>query len=298
MKRVELAHPTRAATAPEGEGWVHEIKRDGYRMTAVVRDGRVRCYSRNDRDWSSRLPSILADVDALGLSDGQFDGELIAVNAEGRDDFNLLQTALGRGAMQGRVSLAYVAFDVMRVEGVSLVCVPLLERKALLERIVRDSRVSLSTHHQGDGPELFAAAAKADVEGIVSKRADAGYRSGRTRSWLKIMARLVDDFFVVGFMAPRGSSPGGVMLAQLREGELAYAGRVGSGLGRNELAQLRAAVERVAAPGLVPTADLLARSARIQWVRPQVLVRVAYRGWTAEGRLRHPSYKGLRGRLE
>ncbi|HET7845445.1 MAG TPA: RNA ligase family protein, partial [Xanthomonadales bacterium] len=224
---LDLCRPTRVPATPEGAGWVHELKRDGYRMTVIMRDRMVRLVSRQGRDWTDRLRGIAERVRTLGLRDGQLDGEVIAVDAAGRDDFNALQRAMHDGEP---APLAFVAFDVMGVAGIDVTAAPLLERKALLRELVDGSPVAYSTHLEECGSTVFAEVARAGYEGVVSKRADSPYAGGTSRAWLKSMARLQDDFVAIGWMAPEGRSHGGLMVARVEDGALAYSGTVAAGV--------------------------------------------------------------------
>lgn len=285
-RAIALAQPTLVKDVPTGVGVCHESKFDGYRLTCVISEGVTRCLSRQGVRWNARIPSIVTLLESLQLADSQLDGELIAVDAEQRDNFELLQRSLDGSA---RAPLAYVAFDLMRFEGLDLTRVPLLARKLLLQKIVEGSSIIYSTHIIGNGAAAFEAVTENGYEGLVSKRIDEGYPSGRTRSWVKTMARRHEDFAVVGFMSARGASGAGYMLARLVDGRLAYAGRVNTGLDRREIALVRAALERTTTPAVEITPYLAARASRIRWFRPTLVFRVAYRAITTDGQLRHPS---------
>lgn len=293
---VELAHPTQVDAAPVGPAWLGEVKRDGFRGVVIVRGGRVQFRTRKGHDWTSRVPSIASAVEGLGLQDAQLDGELIAVGDDGREDFSLLQSSIGgarRPARPSSTPLAYVAFDLVRLEGLSLVDVALIDRRSLLDELVRDSGISANGYHLGQGPELFEAIREAGHEGLIAKRMDSPYPKGRTRSWLKIMARMRTELVIVGWMKGEGKSSGGLMLAQFRNGTLRYVGRVGAGLGNLAMRELSAALTARREPSLDVTPYLAARKHRIRWYEPNRLARIDYRSWTATGELRHASYKGL-----
>ena len=286
---------TAATTPPGGTGWLHEIKWDGYRIMALVAAGRARLWSRNGLEWTAKLPEIVDAIERLGLRDAAIDGELIAGRG-GRSDFPLLQSTLSGDR---HAPLVHVAFDLPHVDGVSLANVALDARKALLAEIfaAAGERLALSTHGAGDGREAFAAAVKAGFEGIVSKRADAPYRAGRGRDWLKVRARDSEEFAVVGYTPPKGRREGfGALLLARHDGRgWVYAGKVGSGFTDAQLGELRRRIGRAGAdvPGVrVPPNDTDLRGAR--WFEPRFVVEVASRGTGSHGLLRQPSLKTVR----
>jgi bifunctional non-homologous end joining protein LigD len=284
-----------ADDAPAGEAWLHEWKWDGYRVVALIDDA-PQLYSRNGLDWTGRVPEITRALASLGVG-CELDGELIAVDARGVSTFNGLQQALKDGDTS---QLRYCVFDLMSLDGFDLRDTPLIERKALLQQLIdgADARLFYSTHVQGQGPALFAEASRRGMEGIISKRADSAYVSGRSKHWLKVKAVETRDFIVVGYSDPKGSRQGlgALMLAQRSGGELTFAGRVGSGLGAQLLRDLPRRLEKLAVDA--PPVDLpghLPRSyGRVQWVRPELVVEVIFRGWSKEGLLRQATFHRLR----
>ncbi|MDO1527253.1 DNA ligase D [Fulvimonas sp. R45] len=292
----ELAQPVEQP--PSGDGWLHEVKWDGYRLLTAVAGGKAACWSRNQLDWTARVPELAQAVEALGLDSARLDGELVALR-EGRADFGLLQQVLS-GASSA--PLHYVLFDIVHCNGRDLSRVPLHERKALLETLLQDAdgdRLIYSAHHQGEGREVLQAASRWQVEGIVSKRADSPYRAGRGGDWRKAKFLRSEEFAVVGHTPGKGSRAGVVgslLLARPAPGGgWTYAGRVGSGLGAEQLRELQRLLRGKAVrqpPVREDSIDPLLRQAT--WVRPERVAEVFYRGLGNHGLLRQPSFKTLR----
>lgn len=284
---------------PAGDGWLHEVKWDGYRLLATVSAGTVALWSRNGLSWTDRAPEIAQAVAALGLDSARLDGELIALDAHGRSDFNALQKTL---AGEAHAPLAYMLFDCPALQGHDLARVPLLERKALLAFVLKDRPLPLaySTHTVGQGAAAFRMAIEQKLEGIVSKRCDAPYRGGRGDDWRKTKRLQSDEFVVLGYTPPGGSRHGfGALLLGKPDPDGStrwiYAGRVGTGFAGTDLAALSRAVARggdAKAPPDVRAIDPLLRGAR--WVAPEAVVEVAFRGHGGNGLLRQASFKGLR----
>ncbi|HEV3050504.1 MAG TPA: hypothetical protein VGX50_09360 [Longimicrobium sp.] len=190
---------TAARTAPEGDGWLHEIKYDGYRMLCRIERGRARLFSRPGRDWTPELPAIAAAMVALRTGDGWFDGELVALRPDGKPDFHALRRAIS--GKRGALPLVYHVFDVLHADGRDLTGVEVLERKRILEERVRGrcDRVRYTDHLVGDGPAFHQAAHAAGLEGIVSKRIGSRYRPGvRSRDWVKVKCMHRYVFTVAG----------------------------------------------------------------------------------------------------
>jgi len=291
---------TLRAAPPAGDGWLHEIKWDGYRLLADKADGQVRLRSRNDLDWTARVPEVAKAVEALPVSDLRLDGELVVLDAQGHSDFSALQRVLEGSARQ---PLRYVLFDLPGLAGVDLARAPLIERKQLLQRLLgtRPGVLAFSDHVIGHGAEVFAASGKAGFEGIVSKRTDSAYAGGRGQDWIKTKHAQGDEFVVVGYTAPKGARGhfGSLLLAipdSAMAGGLRYVGRVGSGFGDEALRDLHRRLRALASDRA--TVELPAHvpfSPRgVHWVRPVLVVEVAFRGWAKEGLLRQASYRGLR----
>ena len=282
---------------PSGDAWLHEIKWDGYRLLADLVDGQAKLRSRNNLDWTARVPAIARAVEALPVSDAHLDGELVVLDDQGHSDFSALQRVLEGSSRQ---PLRYVVFDLPGVAGVDLSGTPLVERKRLLRELLGSTPgvLAYSDHVVGHGAEVFAASGKAGFEGIISKRVDARYRGGRGQDWIKVKHEDGDEFVVVGYTAPKGARGhfGSLLLARPGLDGLSYVGRVGSGFGDAMLRDLFKRMRPLETAG--PTVELPAhvplRPRNVQWLQPRLVVEVAFRGWAKEGLLRQASFRGLR----
>lgn len=286
-----------AKTAPQGDDWLHEWKWDGYRLIAATDGaGSVQLWSRNGLSWDDRVPELVAALRELRFT-AIFDGELIAVDAKGYSDFNALQAALKSG---DTAQLRLTIFDLMRLDDIDLTGVTLRERKVPLRELLKgaDPRLFYSEHIEGRGDEIFEVARSQGMEGIISKRADAPYRSGRSNAWLKIKTQETREFVAVGYTQPKGSRKGvgALLLAQVKRGKLVYAGRVGSGLSDAMLRELPAKLQALEARE--PTVALPPHTplppGKVHWIRPQLVIEVIFRGWGKEGLLRQASFSRLR----
>ena len=284
-------------SAPVGDAWLHELKWDGYRLLATVSRGTVQLWSRNALEWTGKVPEITEAIARLGLKSAALDGELIAGRGR-REDFNLLQGTLS-GERQG--ALALVLFDLLHVDGVDISAAPLLARKALLQRILGETppaHLAFSTHIEGNADTAIELAADSGFEGIISKRADRGYRPGRGDDWRKTKELASDEYAVVGYTPPKGSRSGfGALLLAQPDAEHGwrYCGRVGSGFSDALLDTLTAQIGRAGRnePTVhVPPNDTDLRAAR--WFAPRFVVEVFSRGTGGHGLLRQPSLKAVR----
>lgn len=281
---------------PTGADWIHEIKWDGYRLLATVRDGAVRLWSRNGLEWTDKVPEIRDAVAALGLESAALDGELIAGKGT-KQDFNLLQATLSG---ESQASLAYVLFDLLHINGVDITRAPLLARKALLEEVLATGapHLAFSSHGQGDGDQSFETAGTQHFEGIISKRADRAYHAGRSEDWRKTKQLASEEFAVVGYTAPKGSRTGFGSLLLARpdpEHGWRYAGRVGTGFTEARLREITTLIGRAGSktPSVhIPEMDTDLRGAT--WFKARFVVEVFYRGIGGQQLLRQPSLKAVR----
>lgn len=301
MKRysqVQLA--TLVDKPPEGTRWLHEIKFDGYRLLGYLSARKSRLLTRNGKDWTESFPALSAALERLSVKDAVLDMEAVMLDAEGKSSFQSLQAALGQDGDRSRV-VAYV-FDLLYVDGADLSEKPLKERKKRLQALLKDNKVlRYSSHVTGQGVEMFAEACKTGLEGIISKEADASYIPGRQRSWLKIKCSRRQEFIIVGFSDARKGERalGALYLAYMKDGALQYAGKVGTGFTMQSARELVARFAKIGVEGPIlsrsETAGLAAGEWRaIHWVRPVMLCEVTFTEWTGDGRIRHPSFQGLR----
>jgi bifunctional non-homologous end joining protein LigD len=280
---------------PPGTGWIHEMKYDGYRAQLAIGGGSVKIYTRNGLDWTARFPEIAAAAARLGAGSALLDGEIVRLDDGGNTSFSALQQAIGEG---GR-GLSLFLFDALEIDGEELRKLATVERKARLAGLIgggRPPHILYADHIVGKGDQLFAAMCQAGQEGIISKRADAPYRSGRTKSWLKIKCVNRQEFVVIGW-TPSAAKARGLrsLLLAVHEGrKLRYAGKVGTGFSQDVIEQLLAKMRPLATktpPAEVPRAE--ARGAH--WVKPKLVAEIAYAEFTPDGILRHASFLGLRG---
>ncbi len=282
--------------APEGAEWLHEVKYDGYRIGCAVEDGRTTLWSRRGNDWTARLPEIAAAARALPVRSALLDGEVAAVLPDGRTSFQALQNAFSGGPRR----LFFFVFDVLHLDGQDLLDRPLVERKAVLERLVGDSRgvIRYAPHVDGSGPAAFREACRIGLEGIVSKRRDGKYRAGRNTGWVKVKCARRQELVIGGFTDPEGAARdaiGALLVGHHEGGELRFAGKVGSGFTNALAREIRRRLEAIATqecPFTPRPAGWLGKNAH--WVRPELVCEVSFTEWTSDGKVRHPVFHGLR----
>ncbi len=296
-ERIDPQLATLSPEAPEGEDWFHEIKFDGYRLLAFLNRGGVRLLTRNQNDWTARFPELAESIAKLDADSAVFDGEVVAIDQNGVSSFQQLQNAFRRKTTG---KLVYQAFDILFLNGSDLRKNPLEARKKVLADLMASAdaaRLQYSDHQIGSGPTFFKECCKLGLEGIISKRRDRPYRSGRGHDWLKTKCLFREEFVIGGFTPPSGSRQGlGALLLGYfsSDGELIYAGRVGTGFSDAVLRDLtkRLTARKIKANPFATKPEGTDR--QTTWVRPDAVAQVEFSNWTGDNRLRHPSFQGLR----
>lgn len=282
-----LKIPDEVAVLRSGD-WLYERKLDGLRGVAVKAAGRVDLWSRNHLSFNGRFPELLAALGRIPVPEFVLDGEIVAFSGD-RTSFQLLQAGGG-----GRP--VYVAFDLISLLGRDTTRIPLIERAELLRRSVGDGEPTVSVSGQliGDPMSLLDSACRAGWEGLVAKRANSPYRSGRSGDWRKLKCTARQELVIGGWSDPSGARTGfGALLVGYYEGDrLVYAGKVGTGFDEQTLRDLHAAMRQRASEA--PPFDDAPRLRSAHWVRPDLVAEVEFSEWTRDGRLRHPRFLGLR----
>jgi bifunctional non-homologous end joining protein LigD len=295
--RLEAQLATPVEQAPDGPDWLHEIKYDGYRLIARIDRGRVRLFTRKGLDWTAKFPALAEAFGTLPVTSAVIDGEVVALEADGRSSFGALQDKIAKG---GTDTLDFYAFDLLHLDGWDLGGAALDDRKAALARIITpsaDGMLRYSDHETGRGPDFFRHACRFGVEGIVSKRRDRPYRPGRGSSWVKVKCANREELVVIGFTDPAGRRHGfGSLLLGYYDskGALHYAGRVGTGFDDERLASLRArldALERADASAALPKGISWKG---VHWTEPALVAEIRFAGWTADNIVRQSAFLGLR----
>jgi bifunctional non-homologous end joining protein LigD len=282
---------------PDGDGWLHELKHDGYRILARVEHRRARLFSRNARDWTEKFPTVAEAVGRLPVEQAILDGEVTVLLPDGTSSFQALQN-FGSGAARGQ--LAYMVFDLLYLDGRDLTGARLEDRKAALARLLASANdqaavLRYSDHVVGAGADFFAHACKLGLEGIVSKKRDAPYRGTRGPEWLKIKCLKQQEIVIGGYTEPEGTRIGiGALLGGVFEsGRLVYVGKIGTGFDHRMLRDLQQRLSRLEQK-TSPFASRPAGAARAHWVKPELVAQVSFSEWTSDGKLRHPAFQGLR----
>lgn len=310
---------TLVSATPPGE-WVAEAKFDGYRLMARIDKGRPRLITRGGNDWTERLPAVAEAVAGLGVDSGWLDGEIVVLREDGAPDFNLLQNAIGRSARTssrsrspaGQDDIVYFLFDAPFLNGHDLREVPLAHRRAVLRALMdghEDERLRFSEDFAVPPEEMLAAACQMRLEGLILKRPDSPYVSARSDSWVKLKCQQRQEFVVVGFTdrSDGGQALGSLLLGYYEPGEsaeLRFAGRVGTGWSMKLAGELHRRLRAIEVKTPHFDEATIARShwARIagraggaaRWVKPKLVVEVAFAEWTPDGHIRHASFQGER----
>ena len=297
--KPQLAKETEAP--PEGPAWLHELKLDGYRMQARKDGAKVQLLTRSGLDWTARMKTIAEEIARLPVDAVTLDGEVVVLAPDGTTNFADLQAAFQENTKN---PLTYFCFDLLHLNGHNLRDLPLLERKKLLEEVLKQANsehLQYSEHLVSNGLEMFQKACKLRAEGIVSKRADAPYSGSRSGAWLKSKCLHEQEFVIGGYTLPGKGNAGGPGLGAILLGyyddsgkKLIYAGRTGTGFTQKFAAELRKRLEglkRATTP--FQTMPTEARKGAI-WVTPGLVAQVRFATWTADAQVRQAAFLGLR----
>jgi bifunctional non-homologous end joining protein LigD len=280
-----------AASPPNGTNWVHEVKFDGYRMQMRVENGRARLRTRKGLDWTDRFPEIAKE--GSGLANCIIDGEICALNTEGASDFGRLQTALSD---HKTASLIYYVFDCLFAGGIDLRDQPLSTRKEalyeVLKPLAKSKRVLFVPHFESSGDAMLSAACKMDLEGVISKRLDAPYVSGRSGEWTKSKCRGGQEVVIGAWRGAPGKFRS-LMVGTYQNGKLSYMGRVGTGYNGKTSADLLKRLKPLKR-ATSPFADRPPHLADVNWVEPKLVAEIEFENVTSDGLFRQAAFKGLR----
>lgn len=294
--RVEPCLAVLKQTVPQGPDWLYEVKWDGYRLAIHIEPKGIRILTRGGHDWTHRFPRIAAGARELGVSTCILDGEAVVLDGEGRSDFGALQRSLGgRGGKRISTESTFCAFDLLYLDGHDLTRTELSVRRHLLEDLMpatADRVIRFSEELDLGGKDLLGHACHLGLEGIIAKRRDSPYRSGRLGDWQKIKCVQSDSFMIVGYeeSATTRGGLGSLLLAGRKGHDWIYVGSVGTGFNRTEAEYLRKTLNSLKTK--TPVVPL--KGKRLVFSQPTLIAEIEFRGWTREGSLRHPSYKGLR----
>ena len=297
FRKPQLA--TLVDEVPAGNGWMHEIKFDGYRTIVAAKGKQVRVFTRNGKDWTDKFAPLVEALRSLDLPACLIDGEIVATDAKGNPDFSSLQRVLkrGHGAQADGDALQFHAFDLLELAGEDLKALPNIERKERLEALLSKSEppVFLAEHIIGAGEKLYQTMCGAGQEGIISKKMDAPYRHARSKAWVKVKCTRRQEFVIIGWKksSAKGRPFASLLMAQHEDGQLIYKGNVGTGFAADDFDELGPKLARLERK--TPPAEVDTSSARgVTWVTPKLVAEVAFAEFTAGGNIRHGSYLGLR----
>lgn len=296
--RVEPCLALLKSKPPQGDDWSYEIKWDGYRLAVHIEPNRVRIITRGGHDWTHRFPGIADAAKALGPATMILDGEAVMLDEQGRSDFGLLQKSLGAsgkaaGKLPSRDSILYV-FDILYLDGHDLRGMEYATRRHLLVDALDEQggAIRISEEFDSDPETLLEHACRHGLEGIIAKHRDRPYRSGRSGDWLKIKCIQSDSFAIIGY-EPSTALPGAIgsllLGARYRDG-YKYVGSVGTGFKHDVARLLKKQLDKLKTK--VPPVRVPGKNAVL--TGPALTAEIEYRAWTDDGKLRHPSFKGLR----
>ncbi len=285
--------------APREAGWVHEVKYDGYRIQARLDHGEVRLLTRKGLDWTGKFGNVAAAIADLPADTALLDGELVVEDESGVSRFSALQGDL-KAARRDR--FVYYAFDLLHLDGADLMRLPLVERKAALAGLLAQARragpIRLSAHFEGEGALVLRQACKLALEGIVSKRAQSPYVSGRSESWIKAKCANQQELVVIGYAPSTVSRDaiGALIVGYYEDGRLRYGGRVGTGYSQAMAKDLwrRLHSLKIERPPIDPPPPQERRRRDVVWVQPKMVIEANFRDWTTDRLVRQAAFKGVR----
>jgi bifunctional non-homologous end joining protein LigD len=297
MKLESLQLARLVDEAPEGDEWLHEQKFDGYRILANVDHGEVELLSRRFNDWTEQFPTVVEAVSHLEAKRAVLDGEVAVVMPDGRTSFQALQNSFGKRDNK----VAYFIFDLLELDGEDIAKLPLEKRKDRLAKLIgkkQDGVIRYSDHVIGQGGDFFKLACKRGLEGIISKRRDKPYLPGRGASWVKTKCLVRQELVIAGYTDPDGARThvGALLVGYYEGNKLVYAGKVGTGFSMKMLGELKKTLEplETAKCPFTPEPPRAWTGPGRHWVMPNLVCEVQFSEWTNDGRLRHPSFQGLR----
>lgn len=288
---IEPQLPALVLKPPKGPAWLHKIKYDGYRVLVHIENGKAKVFTRRKNNWTKYFRNIADSITKLKVPNALLDGEMAVVLPNGLTSFHALQTALGAN---DQAKIHFYAFDLLCVDGERITHWHLSERKKKLRSIIPrpESFIHYVNHIIGTGEEFFHQACLLGLEGIVSKQITSRYKSGRNRLWVKTKCSMHQEFVIGGYVANRGSLAA-LLLGYYENNVLQFAGSVGTGFTEAEAKGLLLKLGRLKRKN-APFMAIPAHYSRCNWVEPRLVCQVKFQEWTPNGRLRHPSYKGLR----
>jgi bifunctional non-homologous end joining protein LigD len=284
---IEPALATSIDKVPKGARWIHEIKFDGYRVHLHLANETVRVFTRRGNDWTKRFKKVADEAWHIGAGSAIIDGEIVVPAADGTTNFSVLQNALKAKS----TSIVMVAFHLLYFNGYDLRKLPLIERKTRLKKLITKTAIQFSESFEVDGTEMFTHACGVGLEGVVSEVRDGRYVSGRVNDWVKKACQQRETLPIAGFALKANKFHGIINLGRLKGTDLVYAGKVDNGFDKSSTADLQARLKPLIRK-TQPYAKKIAH--RGVWVEPSLLAEIEYRAKSAEGKVRHPFFKGIR----
>jgi bifunctional non-homologous end joining protein LigD len=284
---IEPALATSIDKVPKGARWIHEIKFDGYRVHLHLANETVRVFTRRGNDWTKRFKKVADEAWHIGAGSAIIDGEIVVPAADGTTNFSVLQNALKAKS----TSIVMVAFHLLYFNGYDLRKLPLIERKTRLKKLITKTAIQFSESFEVDGTEMFTHACGVGLEGVVSKVRDGRYVSGRVNDWVKKACQQRETLPIAGLALKANKFHGIINLGRLKGTDLVYAGKVDNGFDKSSTADLHACLKPLIRKTQPYAKKIVHRGV---WVEPSLLAEIEYRAKSAEGKVRHPFFNGIR----